>query len=91
MTGSILVTDEDLAKLRHMLGATEHRPKKDWGFRNHYAAGSDSVQNLERLVAEGYCVRGRPYMQAHYYHATAEGCKAAGLNKVSTARALRWY
>lgn len=88
MTGSILVTDEDMKKLRHMLGATEHRPKKDWGFRNHYAAGSDSVPSLERLVAAGYCVRGRPYRQAHYYHATAEGCKAAGLNKISTARAL---
>jgi hypothetical protein len=82
------VTPEDMKKLRHMLGATEHRPKKNWGFRNYYAAGTDSVPGLERLVAAGYCVRGAPYMDAHYYHATREGCAAAGLSKAATKRAF---
>ena len=82
------VTDSDMKKLRHMLGATEQRPKKNWGFRNYYAAGADSVPGLERLVAAGYCVRGAPYMDAHYYHATRAGCAAAGLSKAATARAF---
>ena len=77
------VTDDDMKKLRHMLGATEHRPKKNWGFRNYFAAGADSVPSLERLVAAGYCVRG-----AHYYHATRAGCAAAGLSKAATKRAF---
>ena len=83
------VTADDMKKLRHMLGATERRPKNNWGFRNYYAAGADSVPSMERLVAAGYCVRGAPYMEAHYYyHATREGCAAAGLSKAATARAF---
>jgi len=82
------VAADDIKKLRHMLGATEHRPKKNWGFRNYYAAGRDSVPSLERLVSAGYCVRGAPYMDAHYYHATRAGCAAAGLSKAATALAF---
>lgn len=82
------VTQDDMKKLRHMLGATEHRPKKNWGFRNYFAAGADSVPSLERLVSAGYCVRGAPYMDANYYHATRAGCAAAGLSKAETNRAF---
>jgi hypothetical protein len=77
---------EDMENLRHMLGATERRPKKNWGFRNYFAAGRDHVASMERLVAAGYCTRGAPYMDAHYYHATREGCAAAGLSKAATKR-----
>jgi hypothetical protein len=81
--------DGDMENLRHMLGATQHRPKKDWGFRNHYACGdAASAQSLERLVSAGFCVRGRPYMKAHFYHATRAGCVAAGLSEAATNRAL---
>lgn len=82
------VTDDDMKKLRHMLGVTEHRPKKIWGFRNYFAAGANDVPGLERLVGAGYCVRGAPYMNAHYYHATRAGCAAAGLSKAATERAF---
>ena len=84
----IELTTDDLAKLRHMLGATQHRPKKNWGFRNYYAAGTGDVPSMERLVSAGYCVRGQPYMDAHYYHATRDGCAAAGLSKAATTRAF---
>jgi hypothetical protein len=83
-----IVTPADMDLLRHMLGATKERPKKYWGFRNYFAAGGDAVPGLERLVAAGYCIRGRPYMTAHYYHATHEGCAAAGMSKAATKRAL---
>jgi hypothetical protein len=82
------VTDDDMEKLRHMLGATLHRPKKTWGIRNYFAAGAADVPSLERLVAAGYCERGAPYRTAHYYHATRAGCAAAGLSKAATARAF---
>jgi hypothetical protein len=80
------LTPEDLKKLRHMLGVTDYRPKKNWGYRNYYAAGNGSVPGLERLVAAGYCIRGEPFMDAHYYHATKAGCAAAGLGKAATRR-----
>lgn len=82
------LTADDMEMLRHMLGATEPRPKKNWGFRNYFAAGANDVPGLERLVAAGYCVRGEPYRTAHYYHATRAGCAAAGLSKAATARAF---
>ena len=82
------VTAEDMKKRKHMLGATENRPKKEWGFRNYFAAGQNAVPGLERLVTAGLCVRGAPYMDAHYYHATQEGCAAVGLSKAATKRAF---
>ncbi|WP_374380531.1 hypothetical protein [Pseudomonas fluvialis] len=82
------VTDDDMKKLRHMLGVAEHRPKKNWGLRNYFAAGAADVPGLERLVEAGYCVRGAPYMGAHYYHATLAGCAAAGLSKAAAERAF---
>lgn len=74
--------------LRHMLGATEHVQRSNWGYRNHYAAGTAAVPDLEQLTALGYCTRGVAYRQAHVYHATVKGCKAAGLNKAAIARAF---
>lgn len=83
------VTDEDLRKLRHMLGATPETPKSKWGYRNHYAAGRNAVEGMERLVAAGYAMRGRPFGAAlHFYHATEAGCKALGFTKAAIARAL---
>jgi hypothetical protein len=80
------VTDDDMRKLRHMLGVTEHRAKKNWGFRNYFAADGDSVPGLERLVTAGLCVRGQPYDKHHYYHATQDGRAAAGLSKAAIKR-----
>ena len=87
-TATDQVTPEDMKKLKHMLGATERRPKKNWGFRNYYAAGAGDVPGLDRLVSAGLCVRGAPYDKAHYYHATVAGCAAAGLSKAATKRAF---
>jgi len=81
-----MMTPEDIKNLRHMLGATEHRPKKNWGFRNYFAADGTDIPSMERLVAAGYCTRGAQYREAHYYHATREGCAAAGLSKAATKR-----
>lgn len=82
------VTVDDVSKLRHMLGMRSHIARRSWGYRNHYAPGPDDVSAMERLVSAGLVARGRPYQGAHFYHATEAGCRAAGLSKAATRRAL---
>lgn len=85
------VTGEDLHRLRHMLGATEDKPKSKWGYRNHYVAGGggEAVKSMERLIAAGYVVQGRRSgTTSCFYHATEAGCKALGFSKAAIARAL---
>lgn len=82
------VTEADLANLRHMVGAATNTPKKQWGYRNHYASGSKDNPSMERLVAVGYAIMGKPYQNGFYYHATEKGCKAIGLSKAAIKRAL---
>lgn len=82
------ITDDDLEKLRHMLGVGPRHPRRAWGFRNHYAPGASDVPAMERLVAAGLAERGAPYREAHFYHATASGCQRAGLSKAATRRVM---
>jgi hypothetical protein len=82
------ITAEDLSNLTHMLGAQSHIPKRDWGYRNHYAASTGDTPSMERLVYAGLVIRGRKYEDAYFYHATEAGCKRVGLNAKQTKRAL---
>lgn len=82
------LADGDLDKLRHMLGATAHYPKSQWGFRNHYCCGVQDRAAMERLVAAGLAVRGRAELTTVYYHSTRNGCRAAGLSRAAIVRAL---
>lgn len=83
------VTAADLDKLRHMLGATQDRKPKDWGFRNYYASGKGEPElAMRRLEAAGFVKQGRAYMDSFYFHATEEGCKALGFNKAQIKRAM---
>ncbi len=78
-----VVTLEDLDNLRHMLGIDAHRPRKQWGFRNHFWAGLTDVPSMERLAALGWASAGRPGV----YHATEAGCRAAGMTPDEIKRA----
>ena len=37
------ITDNDLLKLKRMLGATIDIARKNWGYRNHFAAGGSDI------------------------------------------------
>jgi hypothetical protein len=88
MNGTI--TAEDLDRLRHMLGADPRRyTQKQWGFRNYYACGGgEPEQSMRRLEAAGFVQQGCAYKDSFYFHATEDGCKAAGMNAAQIKRAL---
>lgn len=78
--------------LRHMLGATEHKRKSSWGYRNQFCAEinyTDHVTMLE-MVAAGLVTPGRIINQGKdmYFHATIAGCEAIGLSKAAIKRAF---
>ncbi len=77
----------DLDKLRHMLGAAGNSSAKP-GFRNHYLCGVQDRAAMERLVGAGLAVPGEALLASQYYHATRDGCRAAGLDRSGIARAL---
>jgi len=77
----------DLDKLRHMLGAAGNSAVKP-GFRNHYLCGVQDRAAMERLVGAGLAVRGEALLRAQYYHATRDGCRAAGLDRAGVVRAM---
>jgi len=79
---------EDLEILRHMLGATPHHARVHWGFRNEYLANHRDRPALERLLKAGFIRFGRSLLLLHYFHATAAGCKLAGLSAKRAAVAL---
>lgn len=83
-----VVSDDDLDNLRDMLGATTYVKKRDWGYRNRFAPWGKDIESMQRLEQAGLVIRGRPYHDTHFYHATARGCEAVGLNKAQTERAL---
>lgn len=83
------ITADDMGNLRHALGATNQKEFKNWGYRNYYAAATCDVPSMERLVESGFMVKGRYCADEHHYHATKEGCQAAGLDKRQTEKALR--
>jgi hypothetical protein len=83
------ITDNDLLKLKRMLGATIDIARKNWGYRNHFAAGGSDIIIMEKLLDAGLVYKGRKYNDTNYfYHATIAGCEAIGLTKTETKRAL---
>lgn len=79
----------DFAKLQHMLGAVQGKPKYRWGYRNYFAAGSvQQHEAMQRLVAAGLATAGRAANEMTYFHATRLGCKAAGLDAAGIKRAM---
>lgn len=79
---------EDIDNLRHMLGAPVGSPKKQWGYRNHYATNADDA-SMARLLALGLVRKGRGIPGGMvYFHATEQGCAIAGLDAKATRRAL---
>ena len=79
----------DFAKLQHMLGAVQCKPKNRWGYRNYFAAGSGQQhEDMQRLVAAGLATAGRAANEMTYFHATRLGCKAAGLDGAGIKRAM---
>ncbi len=80
--------DKDMQNLRHMLGAGSHIKKRNWGYRNHFAPAGDDVQSMLRLESAGLVIKGKPYHETYYYHATKAGCEAAGLEPYQIQKAL---
>lgn len=79
----------DFAKLQHMLGAVQGKPKNRWGYRNYFAAGSGQQHEaMQRLVAAGLATAGRATGDMTYFYATRLGCKAAGLDAAGIKRAM---
>lgn len=89
MAGTDELSKEDIDDLRHMLGM--NYKKRDWGFRNYYAAGidSDAERSMDRLVCLGYVRKGRNNGTYTYYHVTEKGCIAVGLTPSKVAKALK--
>ena len=81
------ITAVDIENLRHMLGVAANEPRRFWGTRNHFAPGAVDLPSMVRLEAAGLVRQGRPYEDAHYYHATEQGCAVAGLDRKQTRRA----
>lgn len=83
-------TQQDMKRLRHMLGATEMYSRSKWGFRNYFASsfGGETEESMRRLVKAGYATEGSHSNNMIYFHATKEGCIAAGLHKAAIKRAF---
>ncbi|MBV8660370.1 MAG: hypothetical protein JO142_21330 [Burkholderiales bacterium] len=79
----LLPGDFDL--LQHMLGVKQTYKAK-WGFRNHYLCNVQDRAAMERLVAAGLARPGERLRA--YYHATKDGCRAAGLDRAGIVRAM---
>lgn len=86
----IVLGHYELEILRHTVGADRHVKKRDWGYRNRYAASStsDVMKSLRWLESEGLMAQGEATSNLIFFHATEAGCRAAGLSKKQTARAL---
>ena len=80
----------DFAKLQHMLGAVQGKPKNRWGYRNYYCANSSGAarEAMQRLVDAGLAAAGHESDTQAYFHATQLGCKAAGLDAPGIKRAM---
>lgn len=67
-------TDEQLRKLRHMLGLTDRYKRDPQPYRNHWSADGDSPE-LEEMVRLGLCERRDrvSFVPGVTYYATEEG------------------
>jgi hypothetical protein len=84
------LTEQMESILRHALGAGDRYPKSQWGFRNYYVAaeGSVDVPLLLDLEREGLMRRMIPFTNQYRFAVTADGCKALGLSRAATKRAI---
>lgn len=84
-------TGLDLECLQHMLGINAAYPRKQWGYRNHFAAEPTSTDAaaMERLLAGGFVTKGGAASGLTFYHATLKGCRAAGMTEREIARMER--
>ncbi len=80
---------DDMAILRHMLGATSRNDSDTWGNRNHYLANRRDVALLKQFVSAGMVCTGARLLDLRYYHATPWGCRVAGLDDAGIKRAAR--
>lgn len=78
---------EDLVNLKFMLGVKQS-PRAQWGNRNVYLCNRRDLPSMTRLVTAGFVRAGEQVLQLRYFHATAAGCKLAGLNATALRRAL---
>jgi hypothetical protein len=86
-----VLTAADLRRLQHTVGATQHRPKRDWGFRKHYASGDsgEAYESMRRMERLGFMrLGGVSESGMHFFHATEAGCREAGLDAKQIKRAL---
>ena len=88
MTAAQRSAHDDLDNLRHMLGVRSHIPRRQWGYRNFFAASETQIAQMERLVAAGYARKGIVSGSLTYYHVTEAGCHAIGLHKAAIKRAF---
>jgi len=85
------VTDDDIKKLRHMLGANpEIKKPSQFGSRNYYLTanegqGMEAMRRLETagLVWEGACLENETY-----FHANEAGCNKIGFTRTQIRRAI---
>jgi hypothetical protein len=84
------ITADDIGNLKHMLGAESHIPRRDWGYRNHFAAslGGPDEESFKKMERMGLVTRGRNTESLIFFHATEVGCMAAGLDSRQIKRAL---
>lgn len=80
------LTELEKLKLKHMLGAGYKTVNA--GFRNYFASGQIDMPVMESLVSKGMAKRGAKYHDRYYYHATNDGCKAAGLTDKQRKEAM---
>jgi hypothetical protein len=78
------LTESNIQKLQHMLGADSRYKKRQWGFRNNYMAGESDFKEMDKMVIDGYLIAGKlrandnDYPPSRYYFATIKGAKAIG-------------
>ena len=84
----IEISKNALSCLKHMLGASEGKQKKNFGNRNYFAAGKGQIEAMDELVNAGFATRGGVRGELTYYHANGAGCDKAGLHKAAKLRAL---
>ncbi len=57
------LTSKDIENLRHALGASKNKPKRNWGYRNRFCApkqdDAPNYQSMLRLVGAGYMEAGQ--------------------------------
>ena len=80
----VTVTQEQVNKLRHALGAD--KAKRGVAFRNYYCSAADDP-DMTNLVAQGLMFGGPAINEGRdryrYYYATAEGMAFVGIKAVS--------